>query len=461
MNVTPEMLQAVGSPVLAFPFAAIAGAVLPSIVGGIFGRKENKENRKAVVKQNAVTAADVRAMNELNRARQLRDRENERRYAAALTKDDRSYAARQTADERAYAARLTKDDRRYAEALTKNDRAYLARVSGQDRANYLADKASDMAAFKKDRDFMQARANKLAVARAESRGLDFQQLRDDAIAAGFNPLTALGFANSYSREVDYHEVGAPYQSTSVGPGSATAASQFAGGARAGSAVSAGGSVAAGAIPTAVAQPGTGYSSSPPPVFASSAFLADALQNGIQTFFNAQEEQDQVRYQNIANQVAASQIQREMARSTPRDFGFDLTKVRPYRPAVTVSDGSGAFDPLHGRSIEKQPVMDIPVTGKYELGGSTVRGLSQDVEWSELAQMGNELWLGANYLNKKQYEWFPALRRLKAKLPKDIKYDYPAYRMPGSSSVPKGTRSYVLTGRKPVQGINYRYPAYGL
>lgn len=466
---TPEpwMIDALANgPAVAFPFAAIAGAVAPSLIGGLFGKSENKDNRKDVKKANKKAMKENRRVNAQNRRYQVADRANERAYAAKLTGQDREYARRLTAEERRYAEGLTKDDRnyarrqtaedrRYARDLTLDDRRYADRLSKQDRANYLADKASDLSVFRKDRRRMQRVADLKAEARAESRGLDFKQLVADAQAAGFNPLTALGFAQSYSREVDYHEVGAPYQSMSQTPtsasagGSQAAATTSAGPSRQGNSFQ-GGTTAAAAIPSAVMSPGTGYTQSLPPRFSSSEFIADALGAGVDTYFNAvnaQSEADERRYQIIANKVQTSLLDRQIANATPRDFGFSLTKVRPYRPSLSISDGSG-LDPFHNRPTDVSPVMNIPTTGIYDFGGgSSVRGLSQDVEWSEVAQMGNELWLGANYLRDQ-----PSVARGREWLQQRLR---PGHRAP----VPPGSRSYILTGRRPAGAI-YETPSYG-
>lgn len=416
-----------------FPFAAVAGAVLPGLVGGLIGKKENDASRSFAKKSQKKAIKVQKQQDVLNRKRQLADRADERIYAAKLTKEDRDYAKAVTAD-----------NRQYAEGLTGSDRAYAAKLSKLDRANYLADKAADLAAYKKDRAAMQKAANLRAEAAAESRSLDFSQLRDDAIKAGFNPLTALQFAQSYSREVDYHDVGAPYSGVGAGPTSASA-----GGSQSGATVS-GQTFAAPAAPSAYSTVGSGYTGDSMPVFSSAPFIADAVSGGIETFFNAQSEADEQMYRDVVGQVARGQLARQAAAAIPRDFGFDLSKVRPYRPSYAASNGAG-LDPMHGRPVEQVPVSDVPITGMYDLGdGNTARGLSQDVEWSEIAQMGNEVWLGANFAKDRMGGWWPY-----GPDPSEWASRYgdskPYNSSPkGFSGPPAGARSTVLTGRRPVR-----------
>jgi hypothetical protein len=346
LYLTPEILQAVQTPVMAFPFAAIAGAVIPSLVGGLFNKGEN-------------------------------DKAQDR--AAAASKQDRQYYLKDK-----------QKDRQYAAALTKADRAYAERLARKDRVLALGDKARDAAAFRADRSGQQKLANTLAERQAASRGLDFAQLRDDAIKAGFNPLTALGFANSYSREIDYHETGGTYSGGSAQPGSTAVMPSHE------------------ASPGNFVSSGSGYASSFAPRLSSGDFVAQALDAGISTYFNSVSEQDDVTYQTIANQVASGQIAREVARNSPgQNFGFDLTKTRPYKPATAqytappfagVSEALMTGGPHYGdRDYSVEPEMNIPVVSDYAFpDGTTLPGLSQDVEWSEPAQMLNEAFLLERY-----------------------------------------------------------------
>lgn len=343
-----------------FPFAAIAGAVLPKLAEGILGRNDEKKAQKRANYQNQVA-------DNIARRRFKADRANDRAYAEGLTKRDRAYAATQRADERRYAAS----------------------VSAKDRKDFLADKAADAAAYKADRAGQQKLANTLAERQAESRGLDFQQLRDDAVAAGFNPLTALGFAGSYSREVGYAPAGGAYDQRAQAPGSVTAGP---------GAVIPSQQVASAGF----ASSGGGYQASSAPVFSSSSFLADALDAGISTYFNSVQEQDDVTYQNIANQVASGQIAREVARSTPRSFGYNLSKVEPYRPSVSYgspairSDGGGVLSSVYpAREVEVAPVTNTPFYGEVDVGyGNTVPAINPDLDVDGPAAWVNGMWLSA-------------------------------------------------------------------
>lgn len=384
-------------------FTSILGNVIPALVGGIFGKRDNDNARQSQQTANYENRAWQVADRRNDRARYLRDRKNERQYAASTTARDRKYAG----------------------DLIRGERRYADQISTRDRANALADRAADMSAYKRDRSAMQAASDLRARRSARSRGIDFESLRDDAMKAGYNPLTALSFAQNYATDVNYQDVGGVYQPTSSIPGGSTVASG--GGAMPSSPVAASGYSA----------PGGGYQSQPLPVFQSSAFMADALQGATQTFFNAVDERDQVRYETIANQVAQGQIAREVARQTPQqNFGFNLTKVKPYRPAVTYSNGT-ELDPVHGRPTDVAPVNDIPVTGLYDVGGGhKVRGLSQDVEWSELTQLGNEIWLGTRAVR----EHFPGpANYLKSRL---------KTRFQPGAPVPRGARTYMQTGSDP-------------
>lgn len=427
-----------------FPFAAIAGAVIPSLVGGLFDRDNARRVNKA-------SSQAAQSMSFLDRQRQLKDKADDRRYLATITKSDRRYAENLTASDRRYSERLLSNDRKYAEKITKGDRRYFESQLAQDRryAAGVADRERKL--FETDRAKLQRLSDRQAERAAASRGIDFKRIREDAEAAGFNPLTAMQFAQSYSTDVGYGVSGGAYGGGQVVPMSSGAA----GG---GGAPVSGGGGSTPVMPTAsggVGVTGSGYQREFAPVLASSSFVAEALDAGISTYFNTMSERDDARYQNIADQVARSQIAREVARQTPRPFGYNLSRVEPYRPAHGVyappftGKGTAGLDPVHGREVEAQPVQDVPATAKFDLGfGTSVRGLSPDVEWSEPAQLGNELWLGGNAI----IPWvrnIPAVAKFRQDLSNrnEVRRQARA-RAKARARVPAGTPAYSMTGTVP-------------
>lgn len=414
-----------------FPFAAIAGAVIPKLVGGILGRGEEKRARS-------------RGEIDHDRARWEfgKDRRNERAYAARQTADSRAYARKLTAEDRAYAKKLTASDRRYAERQTQKDRTYaratrrnerkyaegrtaderryLAKLTAGDRAYAEKISARDRAAYKADQAALQKVANRNAERSAASRSIDFQAMRDDAVAAGFNPLTAMQFANSYSRAVEYDTVGVggggmstpimPSQaagSSAFGPSSVipstSIGSQFIGS-------SAGETISAPA--TSFQMPGTGYAAATGALMSGPAAFEGLLEAGLGAYNQAKADEEAV-YESIANQVASSQLSRMMARHNPyQDFGYGLTQQQPFRPAVAVGSPSlrtssappEVWDGVHNRPVQSEPTADIGLTGFYDDAGRKIRGLSQGVEWSELAQMGNEIWIAGNVAMNRVPDW---------------------------------------------------------
>lgn len=367
-----------------------AGQVISGILNNKAAKKQNDTNYRRDARQDYV-----------DRRRYLNDLKKAKQYARKITKNDR-----------AYAAKLTASDRAYAKEQLLGDRAYAEKISARDRAQALALRAQDVREYKADRADMQKLSNELAEESAASRAIDFKALRDDATAAGFNPLTALGFANSYSRAVDYNLAGGPMSGGQLGGGgTAVPLSSPSGSQTVGSTAAATG---------AYQGSGNGYSSQSLPVLSTGAFIAEALGEAANTFFNDRAAQDDVTYQTIADQVAAGQIAREVARQTPRDFGFALSKVQPFEPGVKytptpVIPSQSAPDLWHpGFETDKQPVQTLPLTGGYSIWGSTVRGLSQDVEWSEITQTLNELAIAGQigYDQVKKSE--PELKRLAQK-----------------------------------------------
>lgn len=104
----------------------------------------------------------------------------------------------------------------------------------------------------------------------KAQGIDYRKLRDDAQAAGFNPLTAL----------------------------------LAGG-------------------------GAGYQREFNPELASGAFVAEALGRGLDTYFNTPSAADKESERIRAEFEAETRNQIRLDNSVPRQFGYALTQQRPF------------------------------------------------------------------------------------------------------------------------------------
>lgn len=190
--------------------------------------------------------------------------------------DERDYVRGVTADNRRYDLERLADDRRYADGRLRDDRAYMARQ-----------RDADIAQYSRDRNFMQNRSNNLAERTAASRGIDFVKLRDDAIAAGYNPMTALSMAHAYSKQVDYTLQGGVYSPganyTASGPGY-----NVTGGSGGGAGGAAGGGVAPMSTPSSSVAAGgfqvrgNGYTSSGNAGLSSGAFIGEALDRAVDT-----------------------------------------------------------------------------------------------------------------------------------------------------------------------------------
>lgn len=312
------------------------------------------------------------------------DREELRRYAEKQTVKDRRYAESQRDNERNYARDVLVDDRVYdrklqladrqyernlAEKNLKNDREYLRQK--QDAQRRYDDKLyqEDIAQYKKDRGLMQDKANTLAEKSAASRGIDFVKLRDDAVKAGYNPMTALSMAHAYSTNVDYAVQGgvysprANYQTDNLGysPTSTTTGA----GARSGGG---GGGAPAGAVmPSSMpaagnfSSPGSGYSKGFEPALSAGTFVQDAVNRAVDLWSNRPEQRDPLadalrnafQQDQMADEVRNSQI--------PGDFGYSLTKQQAFQPEATV--GVPAF-----ASAKAAPTSAKMPSGFVEKGG---------------------------------------------------------------------------------------------
>lgn len=295
------------------PFSAIAVATIPKLVGGIIGKKGEqsaaKKQRRQQLRDDSVA-----------RDRFIRDKASDRRYAASQLKADRAYSEARLADER-----------RYAKGVTRDDRAYARNQYRAARRDFVADRQYDRSVYSADRRDQQALSNKLARATAASRGIDFQRIRDDAQAAGFNPLTALQFAQNYATDVNYELVGGVYPGYGGGaPGVPSA----------GTTAASPGSVPVSQPAPAMAysSPGSGYQSSYAPAFASNEFIADALESGAQAYWDYRV-QDEQELRSIEQQVVQGYLDRMHSAQNPyQDFGFQ-TRQQPFEPDNSYSGGT--------------------------------------------------------------------------------------------------------------------------
>lgn len=312
-------------------FASMAGAALPALVGGIFAKGEEQRGIKAAKRAAKKDFQRLRKIRAEDRRFYLGDRDEAREYAAGQLADDRAYAARQLASDRAYAERMLASDRLYAEKQ-------LGKTTAEARAYAEAQRALAERRFKADRASMQDLADSQAERSALTRGIDFRKLRDDAIAAGFNPLTAMSMAHAYSTEVGYGTVGDVYGGGGELTAGISAPSPGVGG---GSyPMSGGGPMSAGGVaPGGFSTSGMGYSGTQlPPLMSSAGFIAEAVARGVDTWLNSPPPQD-LEAQAVMRQVQASIIRQEAEASTPRPFGYDLTRIAPYRPAVGYGTGA--------------------------------------------------------------------------------------------------------------------------
>lgn len=312
------------------PLGAIIG-VGGSLLSGLL-------NKKSAKSQSAQSWDQTLQMRRVDRRFTKELRDNERNYLAKKTKQDRRYAeklATKTRDEqRKHDAAVLKDNRQYVKTRLKKD----------------------IAQYEGDRDFMQDRSNELAEKSAASRGVDFQRLRDDAIAAGYNPMTAMNMAHAYSTHVDYNVQGAPYSPgasyQALGAQGGGAGAGGGGGGMVGSHLPAGGGAYVG---------GQGYSGGQfNPALSSGGFISEAFQRAADTWSNQAPETDPLadalrgalRQNEMADQVRSADIS--------RSFGYDLTEVQPFKPSIGVGE-----PPMASKMVK--PAANMP-TGEIEKGG---------------------------------------------------------------------------------------------
>lgn len=347
----------------------ILGAI-GNLASGLLDRKSAKDQQM----QSMSDRSDIRRQ---DRRWFKEDRKSERDYAEDLTTKDRQYAESQKLNERQYAQEVLLDQRAYDRsrdqyrievdrAALKDDRKYMEGRLDGDRAYMEKMRDHDLNTYKVDRNNMQIHANKLAEKSAASRGINFTKLRDDAIAAGYNPMTALSMAHAYSTNVDYqvqggvYSPGANYTVTGAGYGATSG-----GGAGGGVGSSGGGGAAPGAVmgshmPAAgnFSSPGSGYSSQFNPALSSGSFVREAVDRAVDTWSNRPVEKDP-----LADALRSAFQQDQMAQEVrdsqiPQGFGYDLTKQKQFQPEATI--GVSAIPPS---GSARMPSGEIEVGGR--------------------------------------------------------------------------------------------------
>lgn len=313
------------------PFATIAGALAPALIGGAIDASASSKNFGNTLYLNR--RANERAIkNYWTQTREnIRQQKEQRVYDEGQLASDRRYAERMAAQERGYYEKYRDSDRDYSEKRLSDDRDYsdVKRLQAE-------------LLYKSDRRSMQGLSDWQTEQNARSRGVDFKKLRDDAIAAGFNPLTALSMAGAYSTERNYQVQGGVYDG---------APNFFNSGA--GYSPGGGGGAPLGATPMSspsmgaggAAINGGGYSGgSQQPVLSSGGFIADAVSRAVDTAFNTPSQRD-TEADFIRQQVQAGYTRRQLEAETPRNFGWDNTSVVPYRPDVVAGRPALSFGEL--------------------------------------------------------------------------------------------------------------------
>lgn len=235
---------------VALMFGALVGAVAPALIGGLLTRNDNRR-----------AAAATAGMNRTQRNWQLKDMAKERHW---FEKDRIAQYNRENI--------LLADARADQDARTLDQRAHDAQELDRQVA---------------------------------SRGVDFQKLRDQAQAAGFNPLTVLGNSGLYSTE----------RGAALGSGASSGVSLGGGGG------------------VSFASSGRGFTAATAPVLSSGSFVQDALHRGLDTFFNTPEPVDPLA-EALRSAMQTEQVAEEAKRTqVPKGFGYDLTVNRPFEAAA--------------------------------------------------------------------------------------------------------------------------------
>lgn len=353
------------------PVLSSVGSAVGGLLSGGHSRRERERaqryNDGLIARQRDWFLADRGHDEEYNAERLAGDR----RYARGLLVDERDYVARVKRGDRAYDRVQLAGDRRYAEGRLADDRAYMARM-----------RDADISQYSRDRDLMQRRSNSLAERTAASRGIDFTKLRDDAVAAGYNPMTALSMAHAYSKQVDYSLQGGVYSPgasyTAAGPGY----NVMGGGGGSSGGASAGGGVAPMSTPSASVAAGgfniggSGYQSrGAPDLVSAGSFIGEAMGRSADSYFNTPPASDpladQLRNIEDSYNVSLSAQQAQV----PKGFGYDLTKIKPFSPALSVR-----VPPI--RDQQKQlappaPVAESPSDGSVTPSKNPIKVFGKD------------------------------------------------------------------------------------
>lgn len=248
-----------------------------------------------------------------------------------MLKNQRAYDRKSTVEQRAYDRKLVAGDRKFARKKLVNDRRYAGQQVKLDRHEYSA-----------DRNLMQNRANNLAEKSAASRGIDFQRMRDDAVAAGYNPMTALSMAHAYSTNVDYSLQGGVYSPrssyTAQNNGTTVLSGGGGGGGGGGAQMAPSGSMPmASQIPAAggFGVSGAGYQSQFNPALSSGGFIQEAMDRA-STLYNEQVPQKDNLAEALRGAMQHSQMVEQVRDAqVPGDFGYSLSKVEPFQPSQAV------------------------------------------------------------------------------------------------------------------------------
>ncbi|MEO1910150.1 MAG: hypothetical protein ABGX10_06980 [Paracoccus sp. (in: a-proteobacteria)] len=358
----------------------VSTAFLPALIGAGASLIGGFLNRRSAQKQQDRAEDRSDAMTKEQRRWYLRDRQSDRKYDLRLTRNDRQYAEKMRDNERRYAANVLADQRSvdrqreirqrmYDEKITASDRAYMAAQKKQQNKYDAAMYKRDITRYDTDRDRMQNRSNRLAEKSAATRGIDFIKLRDDAVKAGYNPMTALSMAHAYSTQVDYSLQGGVYSPranyTTSNQGYSPL-SQSSGGASSGG--------AAGAAPGAVmpshstpagsfSAPGGGYQSQFNPALSSGSFIQEAIERGVDGWSNAKVEADPLadalRRATQQDQMASEVRNAEVPQG--RGVGYSLTEQRPFQPSGKI--GVPALS-----STKAAPIAPKMPSGAFEVGG---------------------------------------------------------------------------------------------
>lgn len=368
------MVEALASGQVSTAFLPALIGVGASLIGGLI-------NRRSAKKQQEQSYAQTDAQRREDRNWYLDDRREERRYDRLLTRDDRSYAQEQRDDERAYASRVLVDQRVADRRNLVEQRAYDRRLTSLDR-KYMSDQLADqrdydaqmykrdVKRYDKDRDMMQTRSNRLARASAESRGIDFVKLRDDAIKAGYNPMTALSMAHAYSTQVDYSLQGGVYSPganyTTSNQGYSPLSQNSGGGASGGGS---GGAAPGAVMPSHSTAPGSfsagggGYQSQFNPALSSGSFIQEAIERGVDGWSNARVQSDPLadalRRATQQDQMAADVRDAQVPQG--RGFGYALTEQEPFQPSGKVGVPALASD-------KTSPIAPKMPSGAFEVRG---------------------------------------------------------------------------------------------